>query len=122
MQFAPYHLKTGSWAEKRDELSKLVIDTITTYAPNFRNSILHCQTLTPLDLEAIYGLPEGHYHHADLALDQLFLMRPIPGWARYHTPIQGLYLCGAGTHPGGGVSGLPGANSAAEILADLRTR
>ena len=116
VQYAPYRLKDGDWKEKRDELGKLVIDAISAYAPNFKSAILHSQVLTPLDLEEIYGLPEGHYHHADMALDQLLFMRPVPGWARYRTPIEGLYLCGAGTHPGGGVTGLPGYNAAGEIL------
>jgi phytoene dehydrogenase-like protein len=122
VQYAPYRLKDGDWKEKRDELGQLVIDTVSAYAPNFKDSILHSQILTPLDLEEIYGLPEGHYHHADMALDQLLFMRPVPGWARYRTPIEGLYLCGAGTHPGGGVTGLPGYNAAGEILKDLRKR
>ncbi len=122
VQYTPYRLKDGDWKEKRDELGQLVIDTVSAYAPNFKDSILHSQILTPLDLEEVYGLPEGHYHHADMALDQLLFMRPVPGWARYRTPIQGLYLCGAGTHPGGGVTGLPGYNAAGEILKDLRKR
>jgi phytoene dehydrogenase-like protein len=120
VQYAPYRLKNGDWKEQREELEKLVIDTVNAYAPNFRSSILHAQILTPVDLEEIYGLPGGHYHHADLALDQLFFMRPIPGWAKYRAPIQGLYLCGGGTHPGGGVTGIPGYNAAREILRDSR--
>jgi phytoene dehydrogenase-like protein len=116
VQYTPYRLKDGDWKEKRDELGKLVIDTVGAYAPNFKGAILHSQVLTPLDLEEIYGLPEGHYHHSDMALDQLLFMRPVPGWARYRTPIEGLYLCGAGTHPGGGVCGLSGYNAAGEIL------
>ncbi|MGH7847150.1 MAG: phytoene desaturase family protein [Candidatus Binatia bacterium] len=118
VQYTPYRLKNGDWKEKRDELGRLVIDAVSAYAPNFKDSILHSQVLTPLDLEEIYGLPEGHYHHADMALDQLFFMRPVPGWARYRTPLQRLYLCGAGTHPGGGVTGIPGYNAAQEIIAD----
>jgi phytoene dehydrogenase-like protein len=122
VQYAPYRLKNGDWTEKRDELGKLVIDTVSAYALNFKDSILHSQVLTPLDLEEIYGLPEGHYHHADMALDQLFFMRPVPGWAKYRTPLQGLYLCGAGTHPGGGVTGIPGYNAAKEIIRQWERR
>lgn len=122
VQYAPYRLKNGDWTEKRDELEKLVIDTVSAYALNFKDSILHSQVLTPLDLEEIYGLPEGHYHHADMALDQLFFMRPVPGWAKYRTPLQGLYLCGAGTHPGGGVTGIPGYNAAKEIIRQWERR
>ena len=83
-------------------LAKLVVNLIDSYAPGFKNSILHRQVLTPLDLEEIYGLSEGHPYHAELALDQIFFMRPLPGWSRYRTPINNLYLCGSGTHPGGG--------------------
>jgi phytoene dehydrogenase-like protein len=77
---------------------------------------LHRQVLTPLDLEQVYGLTGGHPYHAEMALDQIFFMRPVPGWARYHTPIDNLYLCGSGTHPGGGLTGLPGYYAAKEIL------
>lgn len=120
MQYAPYHLRNGDWKEKREELGNLVVDTINEYAPNFKNSILHRQVLTPLDLEEIYGLTEGNIYHGEMTLDQLFFMRPIPGWARYRTPIKNLYLCSASTHPGGGVTGVPGYNAAREILKDRR--
>ena len=120
VQYTPYRLKDGDWKEKRDDLGKLVIDAIGAYAPNLKDAILHSQALTPPDLEEVFGLPEGHYHHAEMALDQLLFMRPVPGWARYRTPIEGLYLCGAGTHPGGGVTGLPGYNAAGEILKSMR--
>ena len=120
VQYAPYRLKDGDWKEKREELGKVVIDAIAAYAPNLEGAILHSQVLTPLDLAEVFGLPEGHYHHSDMALDQLLFMRPVPGWARYRTPIEGLYVCGAGTHPGGGVTGLPGYNAAGEILKSMR--
>jgi len=116
MQSAPYHLRESSWNKQRDSLGDTVINLIEDYAPNFKNSILHRQVLTPFDLEQTYGLTEGHLYHAELALDQIFFMRPIPGWSRYHTPIDNLYLCGSGTHPGGGVTGLPGYYAAKEIL------
>ncbi len=122
MQYAPYHLRIGSWNEKRDELGDLIVNTVDEHAPNFKNSILHRQVLTPLDLEESYGLTEGNIYHGELSLDQLFLMRPIPGWAHYRTPIKNLYLCGSGTHPGGGVTGLPGRNAAREILKDFQKR
>src|SRR5262245_5645294 len=120
VQYAPYRLKDGDWKAKRDDFGKLVIDAIRAYAPNLQGAILHSQVLTPRDLEEVFGLPQGHYHHAEMALDQLLFMRPVPGWARYRTPIEGLYLCGAGTHPGGGVTGLPGYNAAGEILKSMR--
>jgi phytoene dehydrogenase-like protein len=120
MQYAPYHLRDGNWKKKREELGDLVVDTINEYAPNFKNSILHRQVLTPLDLEETYSLTEGNIYHGELSLDQLFFMRPVPGWAQYRTPIRNLYLCGATTHPGGGVTGMPGYNAAREILKDWR--
>jgi phytoene dehydrogenase-like protein len=97
-----------------------VVNLIEEYAPGFRNSILHRQVLTPLDLQQTYGLTGGHPYHAEMALDQLFFMRPVPGWARYRTPIGNLYLCGSGTHPGGGITGLPGYYAAKEVLKDLK--
>jgi phytoene dehydrogenase-like protein len=116
MQSAPYYLKDGSWPEQRDGLGETVVKLIEDHAPGFTTSILHRQILTPLDLEEIFGLTEGHIHHAEMALDQIFFMRPVPGWARYRTPIEDLYLCGSGTHPGGDISGLPGYYAAQEIL------
>jgi phytoene dehydrogenase-like protein len=120
MQSAPYHLREGDWNSQRDLLGDTVINVIEDYAPGFTSSILHRQVLTPLDLEETYGLTEGHIYHAELALDQIFFMRPLPGWARYGTPIENLYLCGAGTHPGGGVTGLPGYYAARRILKRSR--
>lgn len=117
--FAPYHLKQGDWNAKRDALGDTVIKTIEQYAPGFSSSILHKQVITPLDLESEYGLTEGHIHHGELALDQIMFMRPVPGYARYRTPIQNLYLCSAATHPGGGVTGLPGYLASQEILSDM---
>jgi phytoene dehydrogenase-like protein len=122
MQSAPYHLKNGGWSKQRDALGDTVVNLIEEYAPGFKNSILHRQVLSPLDLERTYGLTEGHLYHAELALDQIFFMRPVPGWSRYHTPIDNLYLCGSGTHPGGGVTGLPGYYAAKEILKSLKRK
>jgi phytoene dehydrogenase-like protein len=122
MQYAPYHLRRTNWNESRETLGDLVVNVIDEYAPGFKNTILHRQILTPLDLETIYGPTEGHLYHAELALDQIFFMRPIPGWSRYHTPIQNLYLCGSGTHPGGGITGRPGYFAAKEILKNWPSR
>jgi len=116
MQSAPYQLRDGDWNLEREGLGDVVVNLIEDYAPGFKNSVLHRQVLTPLDLEHTYGLPQGHLYHAEMALDQIFFMRPVPGWSRYHTPIENLYLCGSGTHPGGGVTGLPGYFAAKEIL------
>jgi phytoene dehydrogenase-like protein len=120
MQSAPYHLREGDWNSQRDLLGDTAINLIEDYAPGFKNSILHFQVLTPLDLEETYGLTEGHIYHAEMALDQIFFMRPLPGWARYGTPIENLYLCGSGTHPGGGITGLPGYYAAKRILRKFR--
>jgi len=119
-QYAPYHLKERTWTEGREALGDLVIETLSEYAPNLQSLIANYQVLTPLDLEEQYGLTEGNIHHGEMMLDQLLFMRPVPGWAQYRTPIENLYLCGAGTHPGGGVSGAPGRNAARQILKDLK--
>lgn len=119
VQYAPYHLKEGSWTDgSGEELGDRVIKALARYAPNIEGAILHRQVLTPLDLESVFGLTEANIYHGEMTLDQLFFMRPVPGWARYRTPITGLYLCGAGTHPGGGVTGRPGYNAAHQILRD----
>ncbi|MGE5735102.1 MAG: phytoene desaturase family protein, partial [Acidobacteriota bacterium] len=97
-----------------------VVKKIGEHAPNVPNSILTRQVLTPLDLERTYGLTEGNIFHGDLRLEQLFFMRPVPGWSQYRMPIAGLYLCGAGTHPGGGVTGAPGHNAARQVLRDWK--
>ena len=114
---APYHLAGANWADQREALGDSVTATIENYAPGFKDLILHRQILTPLDLEQTFALTEGHIYHAELALDQIFFMRPIPGWARYRTPIENLYVCGSGTHPGGAITGLPGYYAAKTILS-----
>jgi len=119
VQYAPYNLKEGNWDEKRDEFGDTVIDTIAEHAPNIKDIILHRQVLTPLDLEREFGLSEGNIFQGELTLEQLFFLRPAPGWAQYRTPIRNLYLCGSATHPGGGVMGAPGRNAAEKILSDL---
>jgi phytoene dehydrogenase-like protein len=122
VQYAPYHLKQGSWPERREELGDTVIETLSRYAPNLKNIVLHRQVLTPWDLEQEFGLTEGNIFHGELSLDQLFFMRPLGGWARYRAPVKNLYLCAAGTHPGGGVMGASGRLAALEILKDWKSR
>jgi phytoene dehydrogenase-like protein len=117
MQSAPYHLRESTWDAERDALGDTVVNVIEEYASGFKDLILHRQVLTPLDLEQIFGLTEGCIYHAEMSLDQIFFMRPIPGWARYSTPIENLYVCGSGSHPGGGITGLPGFYAAKRILA-----
>ena len=97
-------------------------DTIDEVAPGFKRSIMARDILSPVDLESRFGLTEGNIFHGDLNLGQLFLGRPVPGWARYRTPVRGLYLCGAGVHPGGGVTGAPGYNASRQILKDWKTK
>lgn len=120
VQFAPYQLKDGDWTTRRDEFADTVIEALSNYALSLKELILHRQVITPLDLEKTYGLAGGHILHGEHALDQLFTFRPLIGWSQYRTPIKGLYLCGAGTHPGGGVTGAPGMNASREILKDFK--
>jgi phytoene dehydrogenase-like protein len=120
VQYVPYHLRDGDWDDKRSLLGDRVVRKIAEYAPNVPNAIVARQVLTPLDLERTYGLTEGNIFHGDLRLEQLFFMRPVSGWSQYRTPVDGLYLCGAGTHPGGGVSGAPGHNAAHQVLRDWK--
>jgi phytoene dehydrogenase-like protein len=120
VQYVPYKLRQGTWDEQREELGDRVVKKIAEYAPNVPGAIVARQILTPLDLERTYGLTEGNIFHGDLNLEQLFFNRPVAGWAKYRTPIAGLYLCGAGAHPGGGVTGAPGHNSAHQVLRDLK--
>jgi phytoene dehydrogenase-like protein len=120
VQYVPYHLREGDWDEKRELLGDRVVKKIAEYAPNVPDAIIARQVLTPLDLERTYGLTEGNIFHGDLRLEQLFFMRPVAGWSQYRTPIEGLYLCGAGAHPGGGVTGAPGRNAAHQALRDWK--
>jgi phytoene dehydrogenase-like protein len=120
VQYAPYHLKDGTWDEQREALGDAVIDTLAEYAPNIRGIVRHRQVLTPLDLEREWGLSEGNIFQGELTLEQLFFLRPAPGWAQYRTPVSHLYMCGSCTHPGGGIMGAPGRNAAFKILADTR--
>jgi len=121
VQYAPYDLRDGTWDEQRDAFGDAVIDTISEYAPNLRDLILHRQVLTPLDLEREFGLSEGNIFQGELTLEQLFFLRPAAGWADYRTPIRRLYLCGSATHPGGGIMAAPGRNAAMKVMKDVRS-
>jgi phytoene dehydrogenase-like protein len=111
-----------TWDDARDEVADLMIDTVNRAAPNFKASVLGRMALTPVDLERKFGLTGGDIFHGALSLDQLFSARPVLGHANYRTPVRGLYLCGSGTHPGGGVTGIPGYNAAREILRDVQRK
>jgi phytoene dehydrogenase-like protein len=116
MQYAPFARRAGSWADQEARLGDLVLRTLEAHAPGVTALVEHRQVITPLALEQVYGLTGGHIHHGELALDQLFTMRPTLGWADYSTPVTGLYLCGSGTHPGNGLTGACGRNAARRIL------
>ena len=120
VQYAPYELSEGTWDEQREAFGDAVIDAIAEYAPNIKDLILHRQVLTPLDLEREFSLSEGNIFQGELTLEQLFFLRPAPGWADYRTPIRRLYLCGSATHPGGGIMAAPGRNAAMRVLRDGR--
>jgi phytoene dehydrogenase-like protein len=119
VQYAPYALKSGTWPEQREAFGDTVIETLSEYAPNIKDIMLHRQVVTPWDLEQEFGLTEGNIFQGELTLDQLFFLRPVPGWAKYRTPIKNLYMCGACTHPGGGVMAASGRLAAREILKDM---
>lgn len=118
LQYAPYTLKDTNWERERIRYTERILDVIEEYCPNIRSIIEHKQTLTPLDLERRFGITGGNIFHGEMSLDQMFVLRPLAGWASYRTPVRGLYLCGSGAHPGGGVMGAPGHNAAREILKD----
>ena len=120
VQYAPYAVNGGWTDAKRDALGDAVIKTLARYAPNIEQLILHRQVLTPADIERTVGLSEGNIFQGELALQQLFFLRPVPEWAKYRTPIHGYWQCGAGTHPGGGVMGASGRLAALSILGDRR--
>jgi phytoene dehydrogenase-like protein len=123
VQHVAPHLPNGrSWDDARDEFADLVIDTVGVHAPNFGYSVIARQALSPLDLERRFGLVDGDLFHGQLSLDQLFSARPVLGHADYRMPVPGLYLCGSGAHPGGGVTGLPGRNAALGIIRDFKRR
>ena len=122
MQYAPYKLRDADWDAKRNDLGRTIIDTLAQYAPDLPSLIEAGEVITPRDLEQTYGLTGGHIFHGELALDQIFTMRPLLGWSQYNTPIRNLYLCGSGTHPGTGLNGLSGSNAARQIIKQLRTQ
>jgi phytoene dehydrogenase-like protein len=121
VQYAPYDLDPalGSWDAQREAFGDTVIDTIAERAPNIRQLILGRQVLTPLDMERTMGLTEGNIFQGELGLSQLFFSRPVPGWARYRTPVRSLWMCGSATHPGGGIMGAPGRIAALEVLRSM---
>jgi len=121
VQYTPYHLAAGSWEEpgRKEAFADRVFRVIEEYAPGFTASVIARDVLSPLDLERVFGLTGGNIFHGSMGLDQLFWLRPAAGYARYRTPVEGLYLCGAGAHPGGGVLGAPGRNAARVVLSDL---
>jgi phytoene dehydrogenase-like protein len=117
VQYAPYDLKDG-WLKERQRFTDLCIATLERYAPGLGSSILSAELLTPLDIEHEFRISGGHWHHGELAFDQFFFVRPVPGAAQHRTPLAGLFLGGAGCHPGGGVMGIPGRNAARQILKE----
>ena len=121
VQYAPYQLADGSWDEKREAFGDAVVETLAERAPGIENLILHRQVLTPLDLEREFGLSEGNIFQGELSLEQLFFNRPLPGWARYRTPVEELWLCGSASHPGGGIMGAPGRAAALSLVHHRRT-
>ncbi|PYV02249.1 MAG: amine oxidase [Acidobacteria bacterium] len=122
VQYAPYQVKRGNWDEQREAFGDTVVETLAEYAPNLKNIVIGRHVLTPLDLEREWGLTEGNIFQGELSLEQLFFLRPVPGWAEYRTPIKNLYMCGSATHPGGGIMGAPGRLAAMEILKDWKSR
>ena len=119
-QYGPFELREGSWDTERDAYTKRVIDELARYAPGLPDSIEHVEVLTPKDLEDRYGLLGGNIMQGELTPDQMFSFRPIPFYGDHRTPIEGLYLCGGGTHPGGGVMGVPGRNASTVVRKDLK--
>jgi phytoene dehydrogenase-like protein len=120
VQWGPYHLKQGTWPEIREKVGDNIVDNLEEYIPNIKKIIIGREVLSPWDLEQIFGLTEGNIFHGEMTPEQLFFLRPAPRYANYRTPVRGLYLCGSGAHPGGGVMGAPGRNAAREILKDGR--
>ena len=119
VQYAPYHLSEGTWDDAARGVRRHGRSTrIAEYAPNIKDIILHRQVLTPLDIEREFGLSEGNIFQGELTLEQLFFLRPAPGWAQYRTPVKNLYMCGSATHPGGGIMGAPGRNAAMRVIKE----
>jgi phytoene dehydrogenase-like protein len=121
VQYAPYALKEG-WETGKPKFLAAVMAQLEAHAPGIGRLVRHAELLTPADIEARYRMPGGHWHHGELQADQMLVSRPVSGWAGYDTPIEGLYLAGAGSHPGGGISGVPGMNAARRVMADQKRR
>ena len=119
-KYGPHELREGSWETQKEAFADVVVNTLADYAPDIRGLVQERRVLAMPDLESVYGLPEGSPSHGEMVLNQFFHMRPIPGLARYRAHVDGIYLCGAGCHPGGGVTGVPGHNAAREILKDSK--
>jgi phytoene dehydrogenase-like protein len=119
-QYFPYNLSEGNWDDRKEDVGDSIIETLSEYAPNIKKSIIHREVITPLDMEREFSLPRGNIFHMEITPDQMFFFRPVAGWSSYSTPIKGLYLCGSGTHPGGGVTGAPGYNAAQVVLNDFK--
>jgi phytoene dehydrogenase-like protein len=117
VQYAPY-APEGGWAGQRQRFAELIIATLARYAPGLREQVIASELLTPADIEREFRISGGHWHHAELALDQFFMVRPVPGATQYRAPLPGLFLCGAGCHPGGGVMGLAGRNAAQALMRE----
>jgi hypothetical protein len=120
VQYAPYKLAQGTWDDQREAFGDTVVETIAEHAPNIKKLIVGRQILTPLDLEREFGLTQGNIFQGELSLEQLFFLRPVPGWAYYRTPIDNLYMCGSATHPGGGIMGAPGRIASQVILKEWK--
>jgi phytoene dehydrogenase-like protein len=120
VQYVPYQLAAGSWEQEKERLTSLLVDMLDSHAPGLRDSVRAAELLTPADIEREFRISGGHWHHAELALDQFLMTRPVPGAAQYGAPVEGLFLCGAGTHPGGGVMGVAGRNAARQVLGESR--
>ena len=121
VQYAPYELKGAVWTEDlKNKFADRCIDILSEYAPNIKDIIIHRHTVSPMDLETEYSMTGGSLFHGDMNLDQLFVMRPVAGWSKYRTPVHNLYMCGSGTHPGGGVMGAPGYNAACQVIKDYK--
>jgi phytoene dehydrogenase-like protein len=120
VQYVPYQLAAGGWEREKERLTNLVVDMLDSHAPGLRESVRAAELLTPEDIEREFRISGGHWHHGELALDQFLMTRPVPGAAQYGTPLEGLFLCGAGSHPGGGVMGVAGRNAARRVLSEAR--
>lgn len=118
VQYTPYHLRKGNWDDRREDLGERVLGLLEDHIPNVRKDLAGMEVLTPVDLETRFGLTGGHIFHGEMTLNQQYVLRPVPGWGRYRTPIENLYLCGSGAHPGGGITGAPGYNAARAVLED----